>query len=51
METKKNLINFKATLDQQNAIKAAAKKANLKPSTYCRAVILKFIKYKEPNLV
>jgi hypothetical protein len=45
------ILNFKASKHLKEAILVAADEANLRPSTFIKAVVKKHIKYKEPNLV
>jgi len=52
-DKKKNglILNFKTSEHLKNEITRHATAAGLKPGTFIKAVVKKYIKYKEPDLV
>jgi hypothetical protein len=45
----KEVFNLKISKGLKKAIQDRAKAVNLKPSTFARAVLVKHLKYKEPE--
>lgn len=48
---KDSIFNFKVTDHFKEAIEKNAIKAGLRPSSFVREVVKKYIKYKEPDLI
>ena len=46
-----NILNFKVSDHLKQAIIKSAERIGLRPSTYIREVVKKYIKYKEPEVV